>query len=110
MDAAAKLRELAKPKPESEKAVDTISRVAALVGMSHSRAYEIWYGRARRIEPDELARINDAIALKDRREIFHDIQALRAALDRIEARISAADPELDRADLHLARAGARATR
>lgn len=54
------LRELAEPATRDEKVRSIIDRAARRAGLSYWRAYNIWFGKARRIEPEEREAIKAA--------------------------------------------------
>jgi hypothetical protein len=99
MDAAKALRELSQPQTRGEKIQTIISRCADLAGLSYSRCYEIYYGRARRIEPDEIARISDALDRKHQRDARREFQELWTRVAQLEALFAQNDPDFHREDL-----------
>lgn len=96
MDASKALRELSEPHSREEKIVTIIERCARLAGLKYSRCYEIYYGRARRIEPEEIARISEALEQKNRRAARNELSEIRLRVARLEALLSQTD-----ADVHL---------
>ena len=96
MDMSKALRELSEPRCREEKIDTIIARCARLAGLSYSRCYEIYYGRARRIEPEEIARISEALEQKNRRDARNEISNIRLRIARLEALLSKTD-----ADVHL---------
>lgn len=110
MDVAGQLRELSEPRPSGEKLVDTIERTARLAGLSYSRCYEIWYRRARRIEPAEVARISEALKQKNAREARNELSELRLRLTRLETILVLSDAEFHRETIDVARAQLRRSR
>ncbi len=97
------LKVLAQPKPDGEKAVDTVARIARLAGFEYSRCYEIYYNRARRIEPAETARISEALDIKTRRETRNELHKLKTRLARLESLLVQADAEFHREALDITR-------
>ncbi len=96
MTEAEALRQLADPWPRGEKVQAAIARAARLAGLGFSRAFEIWYGRARRIEDAERARIEHALA-KRRREIArNELHDIKTKILRFEAMLTSLDPEFHR--------------
>jgi hypothetical protein len=89
MDASKALKELSEPHSRDEKIVTIIERCARLAGLSYSRCYEIYYGRARRIEPEEIARISEALDQKNRRDARHEISDIRLRIAKLEALLGA---------------------
>jgi hypothetical protein len=83
-----------------------IDQAARRSGLNYWRAFDIWYGKARRIEPHETEKIKQALDAKndqaraDERATRDEIQALKSRIARLEARLAAEDE-----DVHRARAG-----
>jgi len=84
MDIAKALKALSEPHSREEKMITIIERSAQLAGLSYSRAYEIIYRRARRIEPAEIARISEALDRKNQRDARHELQELQVRIARLE--------------------------
>ena len=101
MDIAKQLQELSEPRGRREKMVSVIERTARLAGLSYSRCYEIWYGRARRIEPAEIARISEALEQKNRLDARNELSQLRLRLARLESLLVQADPDFHRPSIDL---------
>ena len=55
-DARAALHELAEPWSRGDRVKVAIDRAARRAGLAYWRAFDIWYGKARRIEPHETRR------------------------------------------------------
>lgn len=96
------IRLVAEPVNRGEKIHDAIARAARRVkvaglngdleSLSFSRAYEIWYGRAR-VEPREDQAIRQE-ADKRRREIVRDqIHSFKTSLALMEARLASVDAD-----------------
>ena len=100
MDIAKALKELSEPHLRDEKMVTIIERSAQLAGLSYSRAYEIVYRRARRIEPAEIARISEALKQKQAVEARNELQELRLRLERLESILVLSDPDFHRENLN----------
>lgn len=103
MNIAKALKQLAEPRPSGEKAVDTIARTARDLGLKYSRCYELWYGRARRVEPHEIALVNDALEEKSRRDARNEFRDLKSRLARLESLLVQTDAEFHRDAIDLAR-------
>lgn len=104
MDVAGQLRELAEPYSRGEKAVPMIERIARLAGLSYSRCYEIYYRRARQIKPEEIAKIQEALRIKNERAARNELHQAKLILARLEARLNAGDADFYRADIDGLRA------
>jgi hypothetical protein len=96
MDVAKALKELSAPHGRDEKMVAIIERSAHLAGLSYSRCYELWYGRARRIEHAEVVRIREALRQKTRLDTRNELQELRIRLTRLESLLVLSDEEFHR--------------
>jgi hypothetical protein len=101
MDASKALKELSEPQTRGEKIAAIITRSARLAGLSYSRCFEIWYGRARRIEPSEIARISEALKQKNARDARNEISELRLRLSRLESILVLSDAEFHRETIDL---------
>src|SRR5260370_14200667 len=110
MDVAAALRELSEPWPSGEKVKRAIERTARMAGLSYSRCFEIWYGRARRIEQAELLRISEALEQKNRKDARNELSELRVRLLRLESLLVQTDPDFHRPTIDLMRSQARRSR
>lgn len=107
MDAAKALKELSQPHSREEKIVAIIERCASLAGLSYSRAFEIFYGRARRIAPEEIVRIEQALERKARLDARNELQELRRRLDRLESLLVQSDENFHSPTVDLVRAQVR---
>ena len=96
MDASAALRELAQPWAGGEKVKIAINRAARQAGLSYWRAFDIWYGKARRVEQSEIEAINEALAKKRREDARNELQQIWTRLIQLEARMAQTDPDFDR--------------
>jgi hypothetical protein len=103
-DAAVLLRRLSEPWPPGEYVKTAINRAAKLAGLSYWRAFDLWYGKARRVEPHEIEQIEAALLKKNRREIRDEVRDIRLQIARIEARLSSTDEEFHREDIAALRA------
>jgi hypothetical protein len=101
MDVAKQLKELSEPHSRGEKMISIIERSARLAGLSYSRCYEIWYRRARRIEPAEIARISEALEQKNRLDARNELSQLRLRLARLESLLIQTDPDFHRPTVDL---------
>lgn len=83
------LKELAEPRPVGDLIKEAIGRSARIVGISYTRAFDIWYGKARRIDDFEADQIAAALQKKREEEARNEIHDLRTRLLKMEARIAA---------------------
>ena len=99
----AALRELAEPWFGGERVKRAIDRAARRAGLSYWRAFDIWYGKARRIEQFEYDAIADALDKKRKEALRNELHELRTRLARLESLLVATDPDFHRADADLVR-------
>ena len=99
MDIAKALKALSEPHLRDEKMITIIERSAQLAGLSYSRAYEIIYGRARRIEPAERVRIEEALDRKNQRDARHELRELQVRIAKLETYFIQSDENFHREDL-----------
>jgi hypothetical protein len=95
----AALHELAEPRPVGDFVKQAIARAARLAGLSYTRCFDLWYGKARRIEEDEQERIAEAVMKKRSVEAKNEIHALRLTIERHEILIRRALQDIDRIGL-----------
>jgi hypothetical protein len=99
IDPAAALRELSEPWSRGDRVKAAIQRAGHRAGLAYWRAFDIWYGKARRIEPHEVDAIEDAL-IKRRKEVTrNELHDLRTRLARLEALLVQTDEEFHRPDL-----------
>jgi signal transduction histidine kinase len=101
-NAAVMLRELSLPWSPGERIKSILDRTSRLARLTYSRTYEIWYERARRIEPHEIEQIAEALRIKNERAVKNELHELRTRLARIEATVSR-DSDFYRPDADYAR-------
>jgi len=94
-NAAIFLRELAgEIKPgETKRAIE---RAGKLAGFSYSRAFDLWYRKARRIEEFEEEAIALAVADKRKLDAEREVQDLRARMQRLESMLARIDSDFHR--------------
>jgi hypothetical protein len=97
------LKELAEPRPVGDTIQQAIVRAARAVGIEYPRVFNIWYGRARRIDAHEAALIEQALNDKREKAARNELHDLRARLLKMESRIAAENSNSDRARLTLVR-------
>lgn len=102
-DISADLRELSRPKRDGENTHDVITRVRKLVGLEFSRAYEIYYGRAKRVSDSERVRVAQALQKKREEATRNELHELRFLLERMESRLSQTDPQFHRPSIDAIR-------
>lgn len=102
-DCAASLRELAEPSLRGDRVKAAVDRAAKLAGLSYWRAFDIWYGKARRIEQFEADQIADAVRKKTEEATRNELHDLRTRLLRLESILVSTDPEFHRPSIDFAR-------
>lgn len=95
-DLAAALRELSEPWERGDRIKAAIGRAARLSGLSYWRAFDIWYGKARRVEADEQQRIAEALTKRREEAARHELHDLRIRITRLEALLSRAHQDTHR--------------
>ncbi|GAC1573017.1 MAG: hypothetical protein NVS3B5_02290 [Sphingomicrobium sp.] len=95
-DAAEMLRELSEPWPSGEYVKSAIGRAARLARLGYWRAFDIWYGKARRVEPFEIEQISTALRIKNERAARNELHELKSRLAVLEARLNAGDADFYR--------------
>jgi ribosomal protein L29 len=89
--AATMLRELSEPRPAGEYVKTSIDRAAKLAGLEYWRAFDLWYSKARKVEPYEIEQIAAAIQVKNEKEAANELRDLKSRLLRLEARLAKGD-------------------
>ena len=82
-EAALGLRRLAEPIPAGDRIKCQIARAAKAAKLSVTRASDLWYGKARRVDPTELEAIRNA---QSRRRPADELRAIAADLEAIAER------------------------
>lgn len=82
------LRELAEPRRGGDLVKAAIGRAARLAGLSYTRAFDVWYDKARRIDAEEAERIANAIQKKRDQEARNEFNDLRTRLLKLESRLA----------------------
>lgn len=75
-----------------------IAQAARQTGLSYWRAFDLWYGKARRIEPSEHAAITAALERKRDLEARNELHELRLRLTRLEALLAQKDRPVAHSD------------
>jgi len=104
------LRELAGPRMAGDPVKQAVDRAARLSGLTYWRAYDIWYGKNRRIEQAEEMQILEALAKRRKLVARNEIQDLRTRLAALEAKLISDDEEFHSADLGAIRESLRLAR
>lgn len=103
-DTASLLRELAEPRPGGELVKVAIDRAAKRAGLAFWRAFDIWYGKARRVEDFERDQITAALRIKNERAARNELHDIKLRIAKLEARLSASsDPDFHSGDIDFAR-------
>lgn len=97
------LRQLAEPWAGGEKIKVVIGRAAKRAGLGYWRAFDIWYGKARRVEDFERDAIAEALERKQREAARNELHELRARLERLESLLVQSDPDFHRPSIDAAR-------
>jgi hypothetical protein len=97
------LRELAEPWTVGDRVKAAIDRAARRCGLSYWRAFDIWYGKARRVEDAERARIAEALETKRTRAARNEFHELKKRLAILESRLNQIDPDFHSPDVAAAR-------
>lgn len=106
-DISASLRELSEPWERGDKIKAAIARAARLADLSYWRAFDIWYGKARRIEPSEAERIQAALRRKSEEHARNELHDLRTRLMRLESLLVQTDPDFHRESINQVRSQVR---
>jgi hypothetical protein len=101
MTPAEALHELAEPWTCGDRVKAAIQRAARRADLSYWRAFDIWYGKARRIEDHEMDAIAAALEKRRKEVTRNEVADLRTRLARLEALLVSTDeafhrPTLDR--------------
>lgn len=92
IEAATGLRRLAEPIPAGDRVKRQIERAARACGLMYSRAFDLWYRKARRIDAAEIEAIRAAAAQRSRERndaweaIADDFEALAERAAALAAR------------------------
>jgi hypothetical protein len=76
-----------------------IARAAKMAGLGYWRAFDIWYGKARRVERYEREQIYKALAEKQRSATRNELHELKLRLARLESDLAIRDAEFYSADI-----------
>lgn len=90
------LRELAAPIERSEKMSEAVRRAARMAGLAPWRIFNIWYGKARRVDEAERQAIAVALDKKRREAARNEFHELKTRLAVLESRLAQIDPDFHR--------------
>jgi hypothetical protein len=90
------MRELTEPRSVGDPVKAAIQRASRLSGLSYWRCFDIFYGKARRVEAFEITAIADALERKRELEAKNELAQLRLRLSRLEARLLSTDEDFYR--------------
>lgn len=92
----ADLRELGEPLHPVKSA---IARAARAAGLTNTRTFDLWYGKARRVEQYERDAVAAALDKKRREAARNELHELRTRLLRLESLLVQSDPDFHRESL-----------
>lgn len=95
-DISAALRELSEPWEMGDRIKAAIDRAARRAGLSYWRTFDIWYGKARRIEDYEIKAVVAALAEKKRMETRNELHNLKTRLALLESHLLQVDADFHR--------------
>lgn len=107
-DIAHGLRELSEPWPSGSKVKEAINRAARAAGFEYWRTFDLWYGKARRVEQHEREQVAAALDKKRREAARNELYELRTRLTRLESLLASSDPDFHRENLNQVRGQLRA--
>lgn len=92
-EASALLRELADFPHRIHRVKAAIACVARLIPLKHSRAFDIWYEKAKCFRDFEGEAILAAVARKRELDAANELQSLRKRIEILEARLRSGDAD-----------------
>lgn len=99
------LKELAGSGERGDRTKTAIDRAAKLAGLDYWRAFNLWYGKVKRVEAVEADTIREALRVKREEADRNEYQELRARMLKLESRLVQTQSRLDRAALNAPRGG-----
>lgn len=96
------LHELAAPQERGETMKEILTRTARAAKLAYWRTYDLWYEKARRVEPAEIDQIREALRIKNERAAANELYELKLRLARLEASLQG-DPDFHRPSIDFAR-------
>lgn len=104
------LRELSQPTNSGDRVKAAIARSARAANLSYWRAFDIWYGKARRIDAHEAHQITEALRVKREKAAQNELQELRTRLAKLESAVIQSHKNFSRGDLDPSGDAVRRTR
>jgi hypothetical protein len=105
------LKELAEPYPPGDRFKAAINRAARVSGLSYWRAFNIWYGKARRIDAHEAEQIKEALRIKREKALANEFHELKTRIAKFEAALLVqGNPDVHRDNASPAGFGVRRSR
>jgi hypothetical protein len=102
-EATTMLREIAKPLSYGEPIKLVIERTSNIVRISYWRTFDLWYGKARRIEEYEYEKIKTALRIKRESAARNELHDIKLRIARLESLLRAGDADFYRHDIDYAR-------
>jgi len=93
------IRELIEPRLAGDPLKSAIHRASRLCGLHYWRCRDIFYNKARRIEPHEIAAIADAVQRKRELDDRNEIENIKARIAKLESRLNQVDSEFYRPEI-----------
>ncbi len=90
------LKELAGEGTRGDRTKAAVGRAARLCGLSYWRTFNLWYGKAHRVEESERASIAAALDRKRQEAARNELHELRTRLLRLEALLAQTDQDFHR--------------
>jgi hypothetical protein len=97
------LQELSLPQDRGETVTEIITRTARAAKLAYWRTFDLWYEKARRVQPEEVEQIKEAIRIKNERAARNEFHELKIRLARLEASLSSRDPDFHSPSINHAR-------
>jgi hypothetical protein len=109
-DIAADLRTLSEPWHRGDRIKAAIGRAADASGLTYWRTFDLWYGKARRVEHYEREAVAAALNKKRKEEARNELHELRSRLARLESLLVQSDPDFHRETITQTRQARRIVR
>lgn len=84
-----------------------IAVAAKLSGLTYTRTFDLWYRKAKRVEPFEFDQIVAALERKQRLDARQEFAELRSRMARLESFLTQTDPDFHRETIDRVRAARR---